>query len=104
MGANMKYLLIALVVLISGCSAGAPIRSDFQKRTVEVSVIYATPAEIAYFCEWKNGVAPLGCTKFYKESNRCELIVPKPEHQTDGWSFQTIGHELYHCTNGNFHD
>lgn len=98
------FKIFLIVFLLSACSTGVPVRADFRKQTVEVTVLYSTEAEVQFFCKWKNGVAPLGCAKFYTDSKHCEIIVPKPEHQNDYFAFQTIGHELFHCTNGSFHD
>jgi len=49
-----------------------------------------------------------GCSK-WNETDRagqriCSIYAPMPRTETDKESFATLGHELMHCFDGNWHD
>ena len=49
-----------------------------------------------------------GCSKWTdspRSSERvCTIYAPAPESEMDAQSFATLGHELMHCFDGNWHD
>jgi hypothetical protein len=48
-----------------------------------------------------------GCSKWSDSSNgsrTCSIYAREPKNETDIQAFATLGHELMHCMEGNWHD
>jgi hypothetical protein len=44
----------------------------------------------------------LGCAK--RSETRCTIYAPRPRDERDLQRFATLGHELMHCFDGDWHD
>lgn len=72
--------------------------------TATVKVTYTTPQDIIKRCGEVPGMVVLGCAQWWESSGQCEILVPFPKNKDDLKAFQIMGHELYHCTHGGFHN
>jgi hypothetical protein len=77
-----------------------------------VTVVWARVDDVQTVCQNISGrkevFAIRGCSK-WNESDRsgqrvCTIYVPTPRAETDTQTFATLGHELMHCFDGNWHD
>ena len=48
----------------------------------------------------------MGCSKWREAGGQrtCTIYAQAPRNETDVQRFATLGHELMHCTDGNWHD
>jgi hypothetical protein len=103
----MRLLLAALLVILPGCAAQAPQKSD------NVAVVWNRVEEPHPVCESlsgrKNFFNIMGCS--HRQEPRepggpsvCAIYAPAPRSERDMQRFATLGHELMHCFEGNWHD
>lgn len=99
----MRLALAAALALLSAC-ASAP-RPESQ-GPVEVAWVRADDVQRVCqgFSRRKEFLAVLGCSRWSTESRRCEIYAPEPRSESDLQRFATLGHELMHCFDGNWHD
>lgn len=99
----MRLALLAAAVLVAGCAA-AP--SAERRDTVEV--VWMRVDDVHRTCQGLAGrkefLAILGCSRWSTEMRRCEIYAPAPRSEADVQRFATLGHELMHCFEGNWHD
>ena len=96
--------LLALSILLAGCAATpAP----------EVAVVWNRVEEPQAVCESlagrKNFFTILGCSHRQQPQVEggpriCAIYAPAPRNERDLQRFATLGHELMHCFDGNWHD
>lgn len=124
----MKTLLISFIamfgILLGGCASmngiptGMPIRKDFTHTNLSVKIIvYPNNAALSRAClalvpkeassfgvssrpiqVWLNG-----CATWDPQNNVCIIRVQEPTNTGDTSDIETWGHELLHCTYGNWH-
>ena len=98
-------LLLATLAL-SACT-GVLLRSDFERDRVSL-VSHVLPVQnVRNVCADLSGDLKLearGCARFSARVETCEIFVPEPRDQDDAATFATIGHEVWHCPRGRFHD
>ena len=94
----MRLLLVA--ALLGGCAA-APQASDGT-----VKVVWNRVEEPHAVCESLSGRKSFfnvrGCAQ--RSETVCTIYAPAPRTERDLQRFATLGHELMHCFDGNWHD
>ena len=103
----MRHFLLALLVLLPAC-AEQPQRADG-----EVRIVWNQVDEPHKVCEGLSGKREvfqiLGCSKWTDAPKpggprTCNVYVPRPNNERDTQRFATLGHEVMHCFEGNWHD
>ena len=83
-----------------------------QSAGDHVTVVWNRVDDVQTVCQNLAGRKELfairGCSK-WNETDRagqrvCSIYVPTPRTETDTQTFATLGHELMHCFDGNWHD
>ena len=100
----MKVILLAILSL-AGC-ASAPTAD-------RVAVVWNRVEEPHQVCESLSGRKAffnvLGCSRWSEPATQggprvCSIYAPEPRTERDVQRFATLGHELMHCFDGNWHD
>ena len=102
----MKRLLFLLLALSAGC-AETNMLKDFEVYRVSVRLIIMDKDRISAFCESiidRPGDHLDGCARWSKDRTSCEIYVTAPEYANDFARMATIGHEVWHCFRGRFHN
>jgi hypothetical protein len=106
-----RLLLALLLVLLPACAAtnvSAPPASAERAGVVWYRV--ENPQAV---CEDLSGRREffkiLGCSKWIAAGasgaeRQCAIYAPEPRDERDVQRFATLGHELMHCLDGNWHD
>jgi hypothetical protein len=96
-------LLLAAAVLLAGCAAPQP-----RQPGDDVQVVWMRVDDPQRVCQGLAGrkefLAIQGCSRWSAELRRCEIYAPEPRSERDLQRFATLGHELMHCFDGNWHD
>lgn len=100
----MKPGLFALLVFLSACTS--------TQTAENVSVVWNRVDDAQATCQSVAGrkeiFAIRGCSKWGdtdKAGRRsCQIYAPEPKNERDTQAFATLGHELMHCFEGNWHD
>jgi len=104
----MRFLLFLVVVTLPAC-ASAPAAVDNSG----VAVVWNRVEEPHRVCESlsgrKNFFNILGCSHWAAPAAQggprvCSIYAPAPRDERDLQRFATLGHELMHCFDGNWHD
>ena len=83
-----------------------------QSAGDHVTVVWNRVDDVQAVCQnlagRKEVFAIRGCSK-WNDTDRagqrvCTIYVPTPRTETDTQTFATLGHELMHCFDGNWHD
>ena len=83
-----------------------------QSAGDHVTVVWNRVDDVQAVCQnlagRKEVFAIRGCSK-WNDTDRsgqrvCTIYVPIPRNETDTQTFATLGHELMHCFDGNWHD
>jgi len=109
----MRVLACALAALsLVGCGAAPVVQAD-PAANPGVIVVWERVADVQAVCEGqshrKEFFKILGCAR-WKDSTTpggprvCTIYAPEPRIETDMQRFATLGHELMHCFDGNWHD
>jgi hypothetical protein len=101
----MKRALWATLALLAACST-APQSGD------DVMVVWNRVEDPHAACQKLSGQPQLfairGCAKWnaIDAAGRrvCSIYAPMPRSEMDTQRFVTLGHELLHCFDGNWHD
>ena len=83
-----------------------------QSAGDHVTVVWNRVDDVQTVCQGLAGrkevFAIRGCSKWNESASAkervCSIYVPTPKSETDTQTFATLGHELMHCTDGNWHD
>ena len=103
----MRFLAVAFLALLPACSS-APTTAG-----PGVSVVWNRVEEPHAACESlsgrKNFFNILGCSQWQEPAAQggarvCSIYAPAPRNERDLQRFATLGHELMHCIDGNWHD
>jgi hypothetical protein len=93
-----------LLVLLAGC---ATVKDE---TTMPVHVVWQNVDDVQATCEEISGRREvfriLGCSKWRDVGGQrtCTIYAQAPRDERDLQRFATLGHELMHCTDGNWHD
>jgi hypothetical protein len=83
-----------------------------QSAGDHVTVVWNRVDDVQAVCQnlagRKEVFAIRGCSK-WNDTDRsgqrvCTIYAPTPRNETDTQTFATLGHELMHCFDGNWHD
>jgi hypothetical protein len=96
---------LALLVLLAACTTPQP-RGD------DVTVVWNRVDDPQAACRKLSGQPQLfairGCSKWNLTDGAgkrvCSIYAPMPRSEMDTQRFVTLGHELLHCFDGNWHD
>lgn len=102
----MKKVVVAGALALAACSSAAP-------NDPGVAVVWNRVDEPHQLCESlsgrKNFFHILGCSQRIEPGVQggprvCAIYAPEPRSERDLQRFATLGHELMHCFDGNWHD
>jgi hypothetical protein len=97
---------LLLILLLAGCAATP--RADSG-----VAVVWNRVEDPHATCESLSGRKSffnvLGCSHWQEPAAQggprvCSIYAPAPRNERDLQRFATLGHELMHCMDGNWHD
>jgi hypothetical protein len=100
----VRFVFAAILVLLPACVAAPP---------AGVAVLWNRVEEPHRVCESLSGRKQffnvLGCAHWEAPKapggpRVCSIYAPEPRNEHDLQRFATIGHELMHCFDGNWHD
>jgi hypothetical protein len=101
----MKLIFAVVLALLPACVS----KPDSDK----VAVVWNRTEEPHRVCESlsgrKNFFHILGCSQWSEPAapggpRICSIYAPEPRNERDLQRFATLGHELKHCLDGNWHD
>jgi hypothetical protein len=103
----MRAVFVLLLAVLPACTT-APASSH-----TDVAVVWNRVEEPHAVCESlsgrKNFFNILGCSHRQEPASAggprvCAIYAPAPRNERDVQRFATLGHELMHCFDGNWHD
>ena len=102
----MRICLLLLAGLLPACAATTPPPDS------GVAVVWNRVEDPHATCEAlsgrKNFFNVLGCSQWSASAagaaRVCSIYAPAPRNERDVQRFATLGHELMHCFDGNWHD
>ena len=104
----MKYVLLLATILLPACSSAPAAAPD-----AGVAVVWNRVDDAHHVCESLSGRKSLfnvlGCSQWQEPVAQgaprvCSIYAPAPRNERDLQRFATLGHELMHCFDGNWHD
>ena len=101
----MKYLRWLVLATLVACAAAPQ-----QAGTDNVIVVWNRVDDVQQVCQELSGRKEVwairGCSKWSdsRTGRVCNIYVPRPKSELDQQAFVTLGHELMHCFEGNWHD
>jgi hypothetical protein len=106
---TLRLLLTCMLAAIPAC-ASEPQRLSGDAR---VDIVWNQVDDVHQLCEGLSGRKEffqiLGCSKWAEPTQRggarvCNIYAPRPKDERDTQRFATLGHEVMHCFEGNWHD
>ena len=100
----MRLLVVLAFLFLAACST---VNED---ASTPVHVVWSNVDDVQATCEELSGRREvyriLGCSKWRDAGGQrtCTIYAPAPRNENDLQRFATLGHELMHCTDGNWHD
>jgi hypothetical protein len=103
----VRVLPAICVLVLGGCAAAA------TPRDAPVAVVWNRVEEPHAVCESLSGRKSFfnirGCAQRLEPAVEggprvCTIYAPAPRSERDLQGFATLGHELMHCFDGNWHD
>jgi hypothetical protein len=104
----VKLIFAVVLVLLPACVASPP-----APDPAGVAVVWNRTEEPHRMCESLSGRKQffhiLGCSQWAEPGvqgrpRTCSIYAPEPRSERDLERFATLGHELKHCLDGNWHD
>jgi hypothetical protein len=100
----VRPIYIAVLLVTAGCAS--PQAAD------KVDVVWNRVDDAQATCQSVAGrkeiFAIRGCSKWSDAGSSgrrtCSIYAPAPKNERDTQAFATLGHELMHCFDGNWHD
>jgi hypothetical protein len=102
----VKFFRWTLFIALSACASTTPNSRD------NVTIVWNRVDDPHATCAKLDGnhnqvFAIRGCSKWSDGSNgsrTCSIYAREPKSEMDTQAFATLGHELMHCMEGNWHD
>jgi len=101
----VKFLRWTVLAVLTACA------STTQNPHENVTVVWNKVDDPHAACVKLDGnrkevFAIRGCSKWSDASNgrTCNIYAREPKSEMDTQAFATLGHELMHCMDGNWHD
>ena len=101
----MRFLFLSVIAITAGCSTVVK-----DEALSPVHVVWQKVDNVQAVCEEASGRREifkiLGCSKWREVDGQrtCTIYSQAPRNEADVQRFATLGHELMHCTDGNWHD
>ena len=101
----MRAAFALLLVVLPGCASVPQERPGDQ-----VAIVWHRVDNPHAVCESLSGRKAFfnihGCSRWSdaRGVRTCEIYVSQPQNERDLQRFATLGHELMHCFDGNWHD
>jgi hypothetical protein len=97
---------LACFALASLAACASPQKAASDNITVVWNRVDDTQRVCQALAGRKEIYAIRGCSKWSDSSSGrvCNIYAPKPRSEMDNQAFITLGHELLHCFDGNWHD
>ena len=102
----MRFLFLLALALLPACAQTDP-KADPGN---EIHIVWNRIEDPHAACEGVSGRREffkiLGCSKWREAPDRreCVIYAPAPRDERDKERFATLGHEMLHCFDGNWHD
>ena len=105
-----KRLIVSLILAAVPACASEPQRLAGDAR---VDIVWNQVDDVHQLCEGLSGrrefLQILGCSKWAEPARKggarvCNIYAPRPKDERDTQRFATLGHEVMHCFEGNWHD
>jgi hypothetical protein len=100
----LRTIVLALALPISACTS-------VQPPAEQVTIVWNRVDDAQAACQAVSGRREIfvirGCAKWSdagKGARSCSIYAPEPKTERDLQAFATLGHELMHCFDGNWHD
>ena len=101
----MKFLRWVGLAALAACATP-------QSAGDHVTIVWNRVDDVQAVCQnlagRKEVFAIRGCSKWsdgFRSNERvCSIYAPEPDSAMDAQAFATLGHELMHCFEGNWHD
>ena len=100
-----RIALIALLLLVPACA------STTNEPRETVAVVWNRVDDPHAACQELTGkkeiYAVRGCSKWNDSASNvrvCNIYARQPKNENDTQAFATLGHEVMHCFEGNWHD
>ena len=100
----MRFLVLLAATTLTACAAVK------EEGSAPVHVVWQKVDNVQAVCEEASGRREifkiLGCSKWREVDGQrtCTIYSQAPRNEADVQRFATLGHELMHCTDGNWHD
>ena len=100
----MRFIVL---LFLAGCAAPAQ-----KPESTDITVVWNRVDNPQRVCEGLSGRKELfrilGCSNWKDQrangARVCSIYAPAPRDERDLQRFATLGHELMHCFDGNWHD
>lgn len=103
-----KLFLLSLALLLASCDSNTPSAPIKQTRD---DPVFTTELVIVPEHQIKKTCADLGvvyeangCNAYYLDEKKCVIYVMPQRYPQDEQRLTIIGHELWHCRYGEWHD
>ena len=103
----MRFFFMIMIATLPACATTSPAPDS------GVAVVWNRVEDPHAACESlsgrKNFFNVLGCSQWSEPATQggarvCSIYAPAPRNERDLQRFATLGHELMHCFDGNWHD
>ena len=100
----MRFVVFLIAIALAGCST---VKSEAD---APVTIVWQKVDDAHAACEEVSGRREIfrimGCSKWREDGGQrtCTIYAQAPRNESDVQRFATLGHELMHCTDGNWHD
>jgi len=107
----MKKLVLLSVLVITACSNISTLHPTANRSDVKVIMVWDTQPHVKKICStlgsWGGKMPPenlsVGCNSYVESENTCVVYATKPVSLDDKFT-EILGHEVYHCFSGKYHD
>ena len=102
-----QFFFLSILTLVAACSTTTPASTD------NVAIVWSRVEDPHKVCESLSGrkhfFNVLGCSHWTEPTEKgaprvCTIYAPMPRNERDAQRFATLGHEMMHCFDGNWHD
>lgn len=103
----INLMLLTFSMLAITCNAATPTEFDRSGQQLLITIHYAKDKHqldqlVMQIKKFQMDEAQSGAAFWSPNDNICEVFVIRPRPHR-AYEMATLGHEVYHCTNGKFH-
>ena len=101
-----SYLIIPLLVFActSVNNSRPPVLKTRDDPTFTVTLVLMSPEAVTVKCASLGVPERKACNAFTTGTKQCTIYAPPQRYAEDEERLETLGHELYHCRFGQWHD